>query len=66
MMSVLSVRHVEIGHASTHAFRRILAVPVPGVLYQITRQLVLVLLAQRVILSPDVYLVSSIQFHRFL
>jgi len=61
MMSVLSARLVEIGHASTHVFRKTLAVLVPDVLYQTTRQVALVPQAQRVILSQDVFLVSSIQ-----
>ena len=63
MMSVLSVRHVEIGLVSIHVFRKILAVLVPGVLYQTTRQVAIVLLAQRVTLSPDVYQVSCILLH---
>lgn len=62
MMSVLSVKHVEIGLVSIHVYRKILAVLVPDVLFQTTRQLALVLQAQRVTLSPDVYLVSSLQY----
>jgi len=60
MMSVLSVRPVEIGHVSTLVFRKTLAVLVPDVLYQTTRQAVLVLQALRVIHSHDVFPVSII------
>jgi len=58
MMSVLSARHVEIGPASIPVSKKIPAVRVPDVQFQIIKQLVHVLLALRVTHSSDVYLVS--------
>jgi len=56
MMSVLSARHVEIGPASIPVSKKIPAVRVPDVQFQIIKQLVHVLLALRVTHSSDVYL----------
>lgn len=66
MMSALWVKHVEIGLVSTHVCRKILAVLVQDVLFQTTRQPVPALQVQRVILTPDVFPVSSIKSMTFV
>jgi hypothetical protein len=60
MMSVPSVRHAEIGLVSIPVFRRILAAPLPDVLFLIISLVVPAHLVQKVTLTPNVYLVSQL------
>ena len=60
MMNVPLVRHAGIGLASIPVFRRILAVPLPDVLFLIISLVVPVHRVLKVTLTPNVYPVSQL------